>query len=632
VGVELPFTQRPDSKQKPNFISLTGSNAKNLFVVWEDGFLRRYDLINTYEDPTEQIVEERNLLAGDDESVKITQIEMFLGNETLLVGDSTGRVSCWFTAQYKPERTGSADDKKRTGDNRKLFETHVFPGEGSQVTAYGISQRMRNLAVGYADGHVNYYQVTTEQRMFSVTLDDERPVQVISISPKADGMYIGTDEKLWRADIEEGHPEATLASLFLPVWYESYPDPIHMWQSSSATQDTEPKLGLMPLIFGTLKATFYSMIFGAPLALLAAIFTSEFLHPGVRARIKPIIELMASLPSVVLGFLAALVFAPEVTRWLASVLSSFFIFPFLLLLSAFIWQLLPRRMGLLLSGFRFPIMFVVLLATIPICLWLGGPVEMWLFGGDVIDWLKAEQGRGVGGWIYLLLPVSALAALGLVTTFINPWLRQASANWSRPTFAWVNLLKFVSGTVLAIAVAAAVAYFLSYGVGWDPRGRYSMIGNFDPRNSLVVGFVMGFAIIPIIYTIADDALNSVPSHLRSASLGAGATPWQTAMRIVIPTAMSGLFSAVMIGLGRAVGETMIVLMALGNTPIMEISLFNGARTLSANIAVELPEAVQYSTHYRTLFMCALVLFVMTFILNTVAEVVRLRFRKRAYQL
>jgi phosphate transport system permease protein len=96
--------------------------------------------------------------------------------------------------------------------------------------------------------------------------------------------------------------------------------------------------------------------------------------------------------------------------------------------------------------------------------------------------------------------------------------------------------------------------------------------------------------------------------------------------------MSGLFSAIMIGLGRAVGETMIVLMAAGNTPIMEMNIFNGFRTLSANIAVELPEAVVNSTHYRTLFLAALVLFLMTFVLNTLAEIVRLRFRKRASEL
>ncbi|MBM3566038.1 MAG: ABC transporter permease subunit, partial [Alphaproteobacteria bacterium] len=145
-------------------------------------------------------------------------------------------------------------------------------------------------------------------------------------------------------------------------------------------------------------------------------------------------------------------------------------------------------------------------------------------------------------------------------------------------------------------------------------------------------FTMGFAVIPIIYTIAEDALNSVPEHLRAASLACGATPWQTATRVILPTAVSGVFAAIMVGMGRAVGETMIVVMAAGNTPILDPNIFNGLRALSANIAVELPEAVRDGTLYRTLFLAAIALFVMTFVVNTLAEAVRLRFRKRTAQL
>ncbi|HEX9808652.1 MAG TPA: ABC transporter permease subunit, partial [Alphaproteobacteria bacterium] len=163
-----------------------------------------------------------------------------------------------------------------------------------------------------------------------------------------------------------------------------------------------------------------------------------------------------------------------------------------------------------------------------------------------------------------------------------------------------------------------------------PRGGF--VDTYAQRNTLVVGFAMGFAVIPIIYTIAEDALNAVPEHLRAASLACGATPWQMATSVILPTAMSGVFSAVMIGMGRAVGETMIVVMAAGNTPIMEWNIFSGLRALSANIAVELPEAVKDGTLYRMLFLAALTLFVMTFIINTVAEVIRQRFRKRAAQL
>ncbi len=143
---------------------------------------------------------------------------------------------------------------------------------------------------------------------------------------------------------------------------------------------------------------------------------------------------------------------------------------------------------------------------------------------------------------------------------------------------------------------------------------------------------MGFAVIPIIYTLAEDALSSVPEHLRAASLGCGATPWQTGLWIVLPTALSGVFSAIMIGMGRAVGETMIVVMATGNTPIMDWNIFNGLRALSANIAVELPESVKDGTLYRVLFLAGLVLFAMTFSINTLAEIIRQRFRRRAMQL
>jgi phosphate transport system permease protein len=151
---------------------------------------------------------------------------------------------------------------------------------------------------------------------------------------------------------------------------------------------------------------------------------------------------------------------------------------------------------------------------------------------------------------------------------------------------------------------------------------------YDQRNSLVVGVAMGVAVIPIIFTIAEDSLANVPQHLRAGSLALGATRWQTALRIVLPTASPGIFSAVMIGLGRAVGETMIVLMATGNTPVMDWSIFNGFRALSANIAVELPEAPEGGSLFRVLFLAALLLFCLTFAVNTVAELVRLKLRAR----
>jgi len=152
--------------------------------------------------------------------------------------------------------------------------------------------------------------------------------------------------------------------------------------------------------------------------------------------------------------------------------------------------------------------------------------------------------------------------------------------------------------------------------------------HYDQRNSLVVGIAMGVAVIPTIFSITEDAIFSVPKNLTFGSLALGATPWQTLIYVVILTASPGIFSAVMIGMGRAVGETMIVLMATGNTPVMDFSVFQGMRTLAANVAVEMPEAEVASTHYRILFLAALVLFIFTFMFNTVAEIVRQRLRTK----
>ena len=140
--------------------------------------------------------------------------------------------------------------------------------------------------------------------------------------------------------------------------------------------------------------------------------------------------------------------------------------------------------------------------------------------------------------------------------------------------------------------------------------------------------MMGFAVIPMIFTISEDALSNVPLSLTVGSLALGASRWQTAIRIVVPTASAGIFSALMIGLGRAVGETMIVVMATGNTPVLNWNIFAGMRTLAANIAVELPEAAEHSTLYRTLFLGALLLFIITFLVNTVAEVLRQHLREK----
>jgi phosphate transport system permease protein len=597
---------------------LMSRTGQTLWLAWEDGRAVRYD---SREMARPVPVEEIDLVP--EPGARLSALQFLLGRGTILAGDSRGSLRTWFMVRADP-RDGPAD-------GWRTVNAHLLEGSGAALTCLASSKRTRIAAAGYADGRARLFHVTSRNRLAEVRTDPAENVLAVVFSPKEDGLLALTPRALWRWDIDVNHPEAGFTALFLPVWYEGAPRPEHVWQSSSGDDAFEPKLGMMPLIFGTLKATFYSLIFGVPLALLAAVYTSEFLHPRVRGAVKPAVELMASLPSVVLGFLAALVIAPVAERIVPEVLTAFVTIPLALLLSAHLWQLLPSRAALRLERFRLLLVLPALAAGAGAAALAGRGVERVLFSGDIRAWLDGQVGTGTGGWLILFLPLCAAAAAAANVLVVSPRLRPVIAPRGPLAAGLIDLGRFAASAAGALLLALGLSWAVS-ALGFDPRGGGSFLGTYVQRNALVVGFIMGFAIVPIVYTIAEDALSSVPDHLRAASLGAGATPWQTAARIVVPTAMSGLFSAVMIGLGRAVGETMIVLMAGGNTPITEWNVFNGMRTLSANIAVEMPEAPQGGTLYRTLFLAGLVLFAMTFIINTAAEVVRLRFRKKAYQL
>jgi phosphate transport system permease protein len=611
--IRTEFLQR--GRSLPSYLAVAESGT-SVHLVWDDGTVTAYD---TRDSDNPRVAGEVDMFEG--EGGEITALSLLLGGATFLVGDAEGSVGAWF------------EHKVVVGDNEEFAfsAAHRFKRAEAPVTALSSSPRSRVFAAGYGNGSVRIFHATSEATIIDVETLDGSPIIGVAVAPKNDGLAALTATGVHQWDVDLKHPEATFKSLFLPKWYEGYNEPEHVWQSSSGTDDFEPKFGLWPLIFGTLKATFYSMLFGVPLALLAAIFTSEFMSPAVRPRVKTLIESMASLPSVVLGFLAALVFAPFVQRVVPAALVGYLVIPGLFLIAAYLWQLLPHDLALRLSRFRLSISLALLPLGVLASAALGPWVEALLFEGDIALWLDGGTGSGFGGWLLMLIPLCAFFAVWFLGTVAGPLFAKLTEGAGRRKVGVLDLGRFAAGIVLTVGTAAAASALLVV-VGADPRGPGLFLDTYVQRNALVVGFVMGFAIIPIIYTIAEDALSAVPEHLRAASLGAGATPWQTAVRIVLPTAMSGLFSAVMIGLGRAVGETMIVLMAAGNTPLLEMNIFNGFRTLSANIAVELPEAVRDSTHYRILFLAALILFAMTFTVNTIAEMVRLRFRRRAAQI
>ncbi|HWC03253.1 MAG TPA: ABC transporter permease subunit [Methylomirabilota bacterium] len=503
--------------------------AEDLFIGTSRGQVARYDL-RDQANPGRVEVSDVTARPG----VAVTALGFLIGDRTLVVGDRSGGVSTW---QVVPPPGGG---------ERRLTRVHQFEPQKGAVLDISASKREKGFATADATGEVHLNYGTSGQTLLSWKATSG-PLRSVAIAPKADGILTLDDTGTvteWRLD--NPHPEITWRTLFGKVWYEGYSRPEYVWQSTGGTDDFEAKFSLTPLIYGTLKGTFYALLIAVPLALLAAVYVSEFMHPGLKAYVKPVVEIMAALPSVVLGFLAGLWLAPMVERIVPGLFLVPLVLPVVIVLALLTWQVVPIRIrGRVKAGTEVFLLVPVVVAGLWLALGLGGLIEAVLLGGNYRGWL--------------------LSALGLT---------------------------------------------------------------YDQRNSLVVGIAMGFAVIPIIFTIAEDSLANVPGHLRAGSLALGANRWQTALRIVLPTASPGIFSAIMIGFGRAVGETMIVLMATGNTPVMDWSIFNGFRALSANIAVELPEAPEQGTLYRVLFLAALLLFGLTFVLNTAAELVRLKLRRK----
>lgn len=594
---------------------LMTDKADQVYVAERSGNIYRYDT-RSFAKP--ELAETVDLLPGE---ATIGAVGFLIGQQSLVVGGSDGSVNVYFRLQ----REGA-----KTSDGFELVRAHTLEPHARPVVAMDASQRGKLFVTADAGGAV-WVRHSTSQQVVLKLLAEGAQYQTIALAPRENGIVGitgGGQAHAW--DIAVPHPETTLQTIFGKVWYEGYPGPGYTWQSSSGTDAFEPKLSLVPLIFGTIKATVYSLLFAIPIALGAAIYTSEFVHHRVRAVVKPTMELMASLPSVVLGFIAALILAPLVETWIGAIFCAFVLLPLGLFASAYLWQLLPASIALRYGGLpKFVLIFVALAAMAYGAFAIGPSFEALFFAGDLKAWSSGLIGSSTPFTAMLVFPlvfaVLFLGTQGIVSDKFGHLLRGENRTLAGAT----DIARWVA-TLLAAACVSYGAALMLNAIGIDPRG--GIVDTYVQRNTLVVGFAMGFAVIPIIYTISEDALNAVPEHLRAASLGCGATDWQTAIFVILPTAMSGVFSAIMIGMGRAVGETMIVVMAAGNTPLLEWNVFSGLRALSANIAVELPEAVRDSTLYRMLFLAALTLFVITFVVNTLAEVVRQRFRKRAAQL
>ncbi|OBU31818.1 ABC transporter permease subunit [Photobacterium kishitanii] len=503
------FQLTPDGK---TLYVLSGSNLYLYKLTPQSAFLRKIE----------------NVATGSSKPVSITLLS---GANSLLITNSNNTISQWFEAVKEGQR--------------QLIKVRTFQFSASPLVKIVPEYYRKGFFAIQKDGTTSAYYTAERKVIYKEKVFSKVPTD-IAISPKAN-LLVTFDDGRWQSyQVKNAHPDIGLSSLLQKVWYEGYAEPDYVWQSTSASDEFEPKLSLVPIVFGTLKAAIYSMFFAIPLALAGAIYTAYFMSNKVRKVIKPTVELMEALPTVILGFLAGVWLAPIVEQYLAGIALGIFFLPLSIIVVGWSWSMLPGQWrSRVPNGFHIALLIPVIIAVTYGCFGLSPWIETQFFHGDLQGYLNNHLGIG-----------------------------------------------------------------------------------YDQRNALIVGIAMGFAVIPTIFTIAEDAIFSVPAHLTKGSLALGATQWQTLTKVVLLTASPGIFSAIMMGLGRAVGETMIVLMATGNTPVMDWNLLQGLRTLAATIAIEMPESEVGSSHYRVLFLAAFVLFVFTFVFNTIAEVVRQRLREK----
>lgn len=496
------------------------TDLNHLYVVLKGGILRDYHL---NDEGFEDNYNDYKL------NTDISSLQLLLGGSSLLIGLENGEIQQWMSV------------RKQHG--RELTFIRKFHETKHSISNIKSEQQRKGFAVADTNGAITLYYSTSQRTLASINTTNTK-ITNLAWSARAQHL-LATDDvgNFFLYEVDNEYPEISWDVLWGKIWYEGYDEADYIWQSSASTNEFEPKFSLMPLTFGTIKAAFYAMLFAVPIAILGAMYTAQFMAPRMRQTVKPSIEIMEALPTVILGFLAGLWLAPYVETHLPGIFALLLVLPFGFILSAWIFGFVPNNSAL--EGWEAAILMPVVILLIWVSSSISAPIEMYFFNGDMRTYMSDQWGF-----------------------------------------------------------------------------------NYDQRNALVVGLIMGFAIIPTIFSIAEDAIFSVPQHLIRGSLALGASRWQTMMFVVMPAASPAIFSAVMMGFGRAVGETMIVLMATGNTPLMDMSIFQGMRTLAANIAVEVPEAEVASTHYRILFLAAFILFMFTFIFNTAAEMIRHRLRKK----
>ncbi len=268
-------------------------DRKNLYAGTAGGELVWWPL-KTGE--TGEVGEPRSVSA---EASPVTALTLLIGARSLVVGQGNGALSVWFPVR-------EADDSFR------LTRVRDFPSQAGAIRALAASPRDKGFLAVDASGELGLYYSTSHRVLWRGRAPLAEAAASLSYAPKADGAFLAVGNRLAALDIFNPHPEVNLKALFGKVWYEGYDKPEYVWQSSGGSDDFEPKLSLTPLLVGTLKGTFYSLLLAIPLGVLGAMYTSQFMHPTYKRYLKPMVEIMAALPSVVLGFLAGLWLAPRI--------------------------------------------------------------------------------------------------------------------------------------------------------------------------------------------------------------------------------------------------------------------------------------------------------------------------------
>ena len=383
---------------------------RELYIAEESGLISYYDISDK---AAPELVQRVQVVNAPEQ---ITSLSFLSGGISILVGDSAGNITQWFPVRDQ-------------ANNYTLEKIRSFASQSAGITSIAPEYFRKGFLAVDDSGYLGIYHSTAHRTVKLDKINDNRLTQ-LAVAPRANAMLVEDETgvlQLWEIDNE--HPEISWSSIWGKVWYESREQPEYIWQSSSASSDFEPKFSLTPLAYGTLKAAFYAMLFAVPLSIMGAIYTAYFMSAKMRGFVKPAIEIMEALPTVILGFLAGLWFAPFVEQNMPGMFLCFLLLPVSVILAAYCWNRLPDQFRHRVpEGWEAALLLPVIIGAGIISFALSQPLEIAFFGGNMPLWLSDELGI-----------------------------------------------------------------------------------TYDQRNSLVVGIAMGFAVIPTIFSISEDAVYGVPN-------------------------------------------------------------------------------------------------------------------------